>query len=150
LYQTLEYKRLDFVPLKTVKMDLMVGATHPLYGVDYVEESELKNLRFVQYNEEYFSLTHHIGHLNESLHRFGKLENIVTTNSDAALLEMVYRGGLCHLGSERIEGGADNPMIRHIPIRNTEDEVNFGYIKRSRDGLSSLAEDLIRYVKQEL
>lgn len=150
LYQTLEYKRLEFVPLHTVKMDLMVGAEHPLFHASSVGDGDLKNLRYVQYDEEYFSLTHHLGHLNESIHRFGKLDNIVTTNSDAALIQMVLRGGLCHLGCARLEEAELHPSIRYIPIDDTEKDIHFGYIKRQRDGLSPVSMDLINYIKEKL
>ena len=150
LYQTLEYKRLEFVPLHTVKMDLMVGTKHPLFQVDSVDDAELKNLQFVQYDEEYFSLIHHLGHINDSIHRFGKIDHIVTTNSDAALSQMVLRSGLCHLGCSRLEATEINPLIRYIPIENTENDVHFGYIKRQRDGISQISMELIDYIKEKL
>ena len=150
LYQTLEYKRLEFVPLHTVKMDLMVGTRHPLFQRTSVDDGELKNLQFVQYDEEYFSLIHHLGHINDSIHRFGKIDHIVTTNSDAALMQMVLRSGLCHLGCSRLEAAEMNPMIRYIPIENTENDVHFGYIKRQRDGSSPISMELINYIKENL
>ncbi len=150
LYQTLEYKRLEFVPLHTVMMDLMVGTRHPLFQRTSVDDGELKNLQFVQYDEEYFSLIHHLGHINDSIHRFGKIDHIVTTNSDAALMQMVLRSGLCHLGCSRLEAAEMNPMIRYIPIENTENDVHFGYIKRQRDGISPISMELINYIKENL
>lgn len=150
LYQTLEYKRLEFVSLHTVKMDLMVGTRHPLFQRTSVDDGELKNLQFVQYDEEYFSLIHHLGHINDSIHRFGKIDHIVTTNSDAALMQMVLRSGLCHLGCSRLEAAEMNPMIRYIPIENTENDVHFGYIKRQRDGISPISMELINYIKENL
>lgn len=150
LYQTLEYKRLEFVPLHTVKMDLMVGTRHPLFQRTSVDDGELKNLQFVQYDEEYFSLIHHLGHINDSIHRFGKIDHFVTTNSDAALMQMVLCSGLCHLGCSRLEAAEMNPMIRYIPIENTENDVHFGYIKRQRDGISPISMELINYIKENL
>ena len=150
LYQTLEYKRLEFVSLHTVKMDLMVGTRHPLFQRTSVDDGELKNLQFVQYDEEYFSLIHHLGHINDSIHRFGKIDHIVTTNSDAALMQRVLRSGLCHLGCSRLEAAEMNPMIRYIPIENTENDVHFGYIKRQRDGISPISMELINYIKENL
>lgn len=150
LEQTLEYKRLEFVPLRTVQMSLMVGEKHPLFKADSVDDAELKNLRYVQYEEEYFSLLHHVGHLNEAIHRYGRIENIVSTNSDAALMDLVTLGGLCHLGCMPLEQEAVNPKVRYLPIDNTEDVIHFGYIKRCRDGISPMCEELIEYVKDNL
>ena len=150
LYQTLEYKRLEFVPLHTVKMDLMVGARHPLFDAASVGNAQLKNLQFVQYDEDYFSLIHHLGHLNDSIHRFGKIDNIVTTNSDAALLQTVLRSGLCHLGCARLEEAQMHPQIRYIPIEDTENDIHFGYIKRQRDGISPICMEMINYIKEKL
>ena len=112
LEQTLEVKRLEFVPIQTVHMSLMVGDKHPLFRADSVDDAELKTLRFVQYEEDYFSLLHHVGHLNESLHRYGKLENIVSTNSDTALMDLVVLGGLCHLGCMPLEQEHLDPKVK--------------------------------------
>lgn len=150
LHQNMEYRRLEFVPLHTVKMDLMVGVNHPLFKAASVDDAELKNLQFVQYDEDYFSLIHHVGHINDSMHRFGKIDNIVTTNSDAALLQMVHHSGLCHLGCARLEKAQIDPMIRYIPIENTQNDIHFGYIKRQRDDLSPICTELIRYIREKL
>ena len=150
LEQTLEVKRLEFVPIQTVRMSLMVGDKHPLFRADSVDDAELKTLRFVQYEEDYFSLLHHVGHLNESLHRYGKLENIVSTNSDTALMDLVVLGGLCHLGCMPLEQEYLDPKVKYIPIENTDDTIYFGYIKRKRDGISPICMELIEYVKEHL
>ena len=91
-----------------------------------------------------------MGHLNESLHRYGKLENIVSTNSDTALLDLVVLGGLCHLGCMPLEQEHLDPKVRYIPIENTDDTIHFGYIKRKRDGISPICMELIEYVKEHL
>ena len=151
LNQTLEHKRLEFVPMKESRMALIVGKTHPLFGAPSVDESELKNLRYVQYTEDYFSLIHRLGHLNESLHRYGKLDDIVTTNSDAALYYMVAEGQLCHLGCELLFRHCYEGQIHMIPLAGEEDSIiHFGYVKRSRDALSKIAEELIAYVGRKL
>lgn len=150
LEQTLEYKRLEFVPLRTVQLSLMVGESNPLFEAESIDDAELKTLRYVQYEEDYFSLVHHIGHLNESIHRYGKIENIVSTNSDAALMDLVVLGGLCHLGCMPLEQEMVNPRVRYLPIDNTDDVIHFGYIKRQRDGISPMSEELIAYVRENL
>ena len=151
LYQTLEYKRLEFVPLKKIRMSLMVGKNHPLFDMETINEAELKALSYVQYDEEYFSLIHHLGHLNESLHRFGKIDNVVTTNSDSALFQMVVYGNMCHLGCADIEEEEEQrDLVHHIQLENTESDVFFGYIKRQRSTLSPICESLIEYVMQHL
>ena len=151
LKQTLEHKRLEFVPMKESRMALIVGKNHPLFGADSVEESELRNLRYVQYAEDYFSLIHHLGHLNDSVHRFSKLEDIVTTNSDAMLYYMVEDGTLCHLGCELLIHRFHERVIHTIPLTAAEDGViYFGYVKRVRDTLSRISEELIEYVNQNI
>ena len=95
-------------------------------------------------------MTHHLGHLNDSIHRFGKIDNIVTTNSDAALLQTVLRSGLCHLGCARLEEAQMHPQIRYIPIEDTENDIYFGYIKRQRDGISPICMEMINYIKENL
>ena len=151
LNQTLEHKRLEFVPIKESRMALIVGKRHPLFGAASVEEAELRNLRFVQYTEDYFSLIHHLGHLNDSVPRFSRLEDIVTTNSDAMLRHMVADGTLCHLGCELMIHGFCEEAIHTIPLTAEEDgRIYFGYVKRSRDTLSKISEELIAYVNQKI
>lgn len=151
LNQTLEHKRLEFVPMKESRMALLVGKNHTLFGADSVDETVLKNLRYVQYVEDYFSLIHHPGHLNDSHHRFGKLDDIVTTNSDVMLHHMVAEGTLCHLGCELLLCRLRGKMFHTIPLPEEEEGIiHFGYVKRSRDTLSRISGELIEYVDQKL
>lgn len=148
--QTLDYKRLAFVPMKKAGMSLLVGKKHPLFNARTVDDAQLKTLKYVQYEEDYFSLIHHPGHLNESIHRFGKIDNIVTTNSDDCLYFMLQEGGLCHLGCDIVQQKFDRTQIRCIPLSGSEATIQFGYIKRRRDTLSKITEKLVDYLGQNL
>lgn len=151
LNQTLEHKRLEFVPMKESRMALAVGEGHPLFGADSVDEAELRNLKYVQYAEDYFSLIHHLGHLNDSTRRFSKKDDIVTTNSDAALYHMVADGQLCHLGCELLLRHFHGNGLHTIPLTAEEDGIiYFGYVKRARDTVSRISEELIEYVDQNI
>ena len=57
---------------------------------------------------------------------------------------------LGHLGCMPLEQEHINPKVRYIPIENTDDKINFGYIKRKRDGISPISLELIEYVKEHL
>ncbi|HCT92881.1 MAG TPA: hypothetical protein DF613_16095 [Lachnospiraceae bacterium] len=151
LNQTLEHKRLEFVPMKETRMALIVGKNHPLFGADSVDEAELKNLRYIQYAEDYFSLIHHLGHLNDSVRRFSKMDDIVTTNSDAMLYHMVADGALCHLGCELLIRHFHEKVLHTIPLTAEEDGIiYFGYVKRVRDTISRISAELIEYVNQNI
>lgn len=131
-------------------MALLVGKGHPLFGVSGVDEVKLNNLRYIQYAENYFSLIHHLGHLNDSLHRIGKVDNIVKTNSDAMLYHMVAEGTLCHLGCEILLRNFREEEIHMIPLTEESAAIHFGYVKRSRDTLSKISGELVEYVNRNL
>lgn len=59
----IQKRKMTFTPLKEKDMALYVGPNHPYYEKEYVTKEELRNLRYVQHEEDQISLLHTSGHL---------------------------------------------------------------------------------------
>ncbi len=141
-------KNLEFVPLKKTQVYLYVGPQSPYYHCDCEDACILKHVKTVQYPEKYFSVHHHLGHLKEEAHQCQDTQRTVVTNSDHAMMELIKNGGLCYLGGALKESVAWKEIHR-VKLRNMENELIFGYIKKKRQELSPMAQEFVAFLEEK-
>ena len=123
-----------------------MGKNNPLYKTEAVEETDLKDIKLIQYHEKQFSLYNHLGHIKEDIIYNGDSVSISYTNSDSFLTQSIKNTEYGSIASSFVKNQYQEFGIRAIPILSCEKSISFGYIKRKKDGLSDLGESLISYL----
>ena len=115
-----------------------------------IEEKDIRNIKLVQYSEDQYSLYNHLGHLKEDTFFNKGKSNITYTNSNYFLVQLLKNTEYGSISSGFMENKYGEYGIKPIKILSSEDSVSFGYIKRSRDNLSDIAQEFISYLKEEI
>ena len=122
------HKKLEFIPLGSKSICIYVGEKHPLYNTEYIELSDLKNLKFIKGIKDFFSLEHHLDKINIGFTEWENLNNSVYTNSDTTIVNLLMKTDLCRLGIYSKKKKYENFNIKAIKIKNTEGILNIGYV----------------------
>ena len=80
-----------------------MGRNNPLYKKDSVEETDLKDIKLVQYHEKQFSLYNHLGHIKEDIIYNGDSVSISYTNSDSFLTQLIKNTEYGCIGSSFVK-----------------------------------------------
>ncbi|MDO5010483.1 MAG: LysR family transcriptional regulator [Intestinibacter bartlettii] len=144
--QQVKSKGLEYHELTKVPLYLFVGKNNPLYKKETIEETDLKDIKLIQYHEKQFSLYNHLGHIKEDIIYNGDSVSISYTNSDSFLTQSIKNTEYGSIASSFVKNQYQEYGIRAIPILACEKSISFGYIKRKKDGLSDLGESLISYL----
>ena len=144
--QQVKSKGLEYHELTKVPLYLFVGKNNPLYKKETIEETDLKDIKLIQYHEKQFSLYNHLGHIKEDIIYNGDSVSISYTNSDSFLTQSIKNTEYGSIASSFVKNQYQEFGIRAIPILSCEKSISFGYIKRKKDGLSDLGESLISYL----
>ena len=144
--QQVKSKGLEYHELTKVPLYLFVGKNNPLYKKEAIEETDLKDIKLIQYHEKQFSLYNHLGHIKEDIIYNGDSVSISYTNSDSFLTQSIKNTEYGSIASSFVKNQYQEYGIRAIPILSCEKSISFGYIKRKKDGLSDLGESLISYL----
>ena len=145
--QQIKSKGLEYHELTKVPLYLFVGRNNPLYKKDSVEETDLKDIKLVQYHEKQFSLYNHLGHIKEDIIYNGDSVSISYTNSDSFLTQSLKHTEHGSIASSFVKNQYQEYGIKAIPIISCERSISFGYIRRKKDKLSDLGESLIEYLE---
>lgn len=122
------HKKMEFIPLGSKSICIYVGEKHPLYNTEYIELSDLKNLKFIKGIKDFFSLEHHLDKINIGFTEWENLNNSVYTNSDATIVNLLMKTDLCRLGIYSKKKKYEPFNIKAIKIKNTEGILNIGYV----------------------
>lgn len=122
------HKKLEFIPLGSKSICIYVGEKHPLYNTEYIELSDLKNLKFIKGIRDFFSLEHHLDKINIGFTEWENLNNSVYTNSDTTIVNLLMKTDLCRLGIYSKKKKYETFNIKAIKIKNTEGILNIGYV----------------------
>lgn len=146
--QILEYRHLVFKALGKTGPKFFAGPKNPLYTAQSVTMKELKDLDYVQMQDEQDNLSIQLLQRSEDYQYRRRLGRVLTTSSRHLLLQMIESTELCSISCGLCPALLGCKAIRGIPIRGTEQSVIFGYVQRRRDELSSEAEQFTEYVKK--
>ena len=145
--QQVKSKGLEYHELAKTPLYLFVGKNSPLYTKESVNETAIRDIKLIQYDEKQFSLYTHLGHIKEDIIYNGESVSISYTNSDCFLIQLLKNTEYGSIGSSFTKDQYQEFGIRAIPILSCEKSVSFGYIKRRRDSLSNLAKSLVSYIE---
>ena len=146
--QMMEYRHLAFEELWRAEPRLFAGPKSPVYTAPSVTMMELRNLDYVQMQDEKDTLSIQLLQRSEDYQYHRRRGRVLTTSSRSMLARMVADTQLCSISCgfcpELVGGGT----IRSIPIRGTEGSIIFGCIRRGRGVLSQEAESFMEYTKK--
>lgn len=129
LKHMLERRFLEFVPLLTTDLVLYVRKEHPLYGRKSIAPEELYDLKYIQLDDDFFS----VEAMLEEVSAFGKhcryLPKVVTTNSSSLMIRMLENTDLCNVGSYWLSEMYRQNDFGRIRIEGLEQKIKFGYLK---------------------
>lgn len=146
--QLLEYRHLTFVELGKTEPLLFAGPKSPVYEAPFVTMKELRELDYVQMQDEQDTLSIQLFQGNEDYQYHRRRRQVMTTSSRQLLMQTVEDTRLCSISCGFCPALTGNKTLRGIPIRGTAGSVRFVCVQRKRDGVSSEAEQFTEYVKK--
>lgn len=144
--QLLERRNLEFIILAKTDIILSVGPNSPIYDMEYVQASDLKNLKFIQLEEDYFTLNDILSSSISDEKNKTYLDYQIITNSDHAMVKLLKFSELCNIGGCWFKGAYKNNEIKMIPIKGYENYLDFGYIKCKNQDLNKYGKEFLGYV----
>lgn len=149
LTHTLAHKNIDFQLLGIKKSCIYVGPNNKLYNERNIGLNELTHLKFIQSKRDFFSMDQHL----ESLHLdscccLNNVNNIITTNSDHAMVDLLLNTDLCSFGIKFMNKDYEQYKIKAIDIDEYDNNLLIGYIKRKNEQISSEAVNFIKMLKE--
>lgn len=148
LKRILETKNLQFEVLRECELSLYVGPNSSYYYQDAIEFEELKNLKFVQGNKDYFSMVEHMDTFSLGMVRTDELEHVVHTNSDHCFLDMLLYTELCSIGVDFLSSQYQQYDIRMLRINGCERHIIVGYVSEFWDKLDDNEKEYIQSLKE--
>ena len=144
--QLLERRNLEFIILAKTDIILSVGPNSHIYNLEYVEVNQLKELKFIQLEEDYFTLNDILSSSVSSEKNQTYLDYQIITNSDHAMVKLLKFSELCNVGGCWFKGAYNDNEIKMIPIKGYENYLDFGYIKTKNKRLNTQGEEFLQYV----
>lgn len=142
------HKDLVFESFCDCELCIYVGKNNPLYDKDFITIDELKNLKFVRGVRDYFSVEHHFSHVNLNSLNFTNFNDIILTNSDHLVVDLLEQTDICYLGINFMEKNSKQYDIKLVKIENSEKFLNLGYVKHKMTKLSAEAEMFLNRLKK--
>lgn len=148
LKRILETKNLQFEILRECELCLYVGPNNPHYNQGVIEFEELKNLKFVQGNKDYFSMVEYMDTFSLGMVRTDELEHVVHTNSDHCFLDMLMYTDLCSIGLDFSNSHYQQYDIRMVPINGCEGRILVGYVTEVWDKLDDNEREYVEFLQE--
>ncbi len=111
----LERKGLEYEILFQTDAQISVGGNNPLSGRKQVSLKDLQGMRFVQFDDDYFSFQNGICTIEPSLKP--AFRKAFITNSSSIILTMLNNGDFCNLCIPPFYGVEPYGEIKMIPVR---------------------------------
>lgn len=140
----LSHKKLEFIPLSVKSICVYVGPKHPLYQENSVDFADLHKLKFMRGVRDFFSMEHHLEHVSMGVIDPKLLQNVVYTNSDHLLIDMLLHTDVCSLGLNFMHEPYEQYAIKPLAIENCESFLQLGYVQDPERPLSPQAQWLIQ------
>ena len=100
----LERRNLEFILLAKTDIILSVGPNSPIYNYKYIELNQLNDLKFIQLEEDYFTLNDILSSSISDGKNQTYLDYNIITNSDHAMVKLLKFSELCNIGSYWFRG----------------------------------------------
>lgn len=150
LGQMLERRYLEFVPLLATDLVLYVRKEHPLYGRMSIPAEELAELKFIQMEDDFFSVEAMLEELPAFRARKMRLKKAVTTNSGHMMIQMLQNSDLGNVGSYWLSSSFRKHDFGKIRIEGLEKKISFGYLKYQGRELAPETEAFLTFLQGAL
>ena len=142
----LERKNLEFTMLSVTGLVLYAGTHNSLYGMEAIPPDQLGALRFVQMEEDFFTLLELSEGLLADVLPGRMLDQVVMTNSDHMVIHLLQETDLCNLGTYWRHDRCSSEGISMISIDGCEETIGFGYLKRKGEALDGFGAGFLEQV----
>ncbi|MFI3228355.1 MAG: LysR family transcriptional regulator [Clostridia bacterium] len=140
----ISHKNLQFVPIKQAELCVYVGKQHEFYrNKTHITIEELSKLKYIRGLKDFFSVEHHFDSISLNEINTSYFEDIVLTNSDHLVSEMLEKTSLCYLGIDLELNVNDNKIV----IDSDEKYLTLGYIKNNFSELSDLSKEFLQHLQ---
>lgn len=146
----LDRKHLEYVPLLATDLVLYVGEKHPLYGQTSITPRELASLRFVQTEEDFFSVEDLLKELPEYRHLGDAQHQVIRTNSSQMVVRILQNTTLANIGSYWLKDLYRQNDFGRLAILGFEHKISFGYLKHKGLPLPEQADHFLSFLIQAL
>lgn len=144
----LKRKKLHFTPLLKTDMVIYVGKKNHLYRRKSLKPEELSRLRFIQMTDDYFSFQELLGDALQSKDLQYVAENVIETNSNHAMVQVLQSSDLCNLCSYWLKDRYKYYDFKMIPVEGFQNKITFGYIHNQEEEFSGITSEFIRHVTE--
>lgn len=146
----LSHKKLEFVPLDVKKICVYVGPENPLYQMDSVDFSDLHKLKFMGGVRDFFSMEHHLGTVSMGVIDMKNVSQVVYTNSDHLIIDLLLRTDVCSLGLDFMHEPYAQYDIKPLPINDCEPFLQMGYVYDPERPVSPQARWIVEHFRKML
>ncbi len=135
----LSHKRLEFVSQDVKKICVYAGPKNPLYGREWVDFSDLSQLKFLDGVRDFFSMEHHLNTVSMGVIDTRQLRHAAYTNSDHFIINLLMNTDICSLGLEFMHEPYAKYEIKPLAIQGCEPFLEIGYVRDPERNLSPQA-----------
>lgn len=146
----LGHKELVYEELGTFEPCIYVGPKNPLYERESITFEELQGCKFIQSTKDYFSIEHHLHSISLGMTKAGSFHNVVTTNSDNLLIEMLLYTDICNFSINLLKDAYRIQAIRALRIEDAGKCLSLGCIRRRKQQLGSEYQRLLKLLCTQL
>lgn len=146
----LSRNHLEFRTLKQLETMLYLGRKHPLYQADSISQEELDKLAFIQ---NYAGEPDESGKWNlkeEPQKSLKEMDIRIITNSDYIMEKMLGGGRLANVSGNYLTDDESAAMKTGFLLENENSQIYFGYMKRTGEELSGLAQRFLAFIQNAL
>ncbi|MFI3272646.1 MAG: LysR family transcriptional regulator [Pseudomonadota bacterium] len=140
LSHILSHNNLEFIPILENELCIYMGEKHEKYGhEETVTIDALSEYKYIRGLKDFFSVEHHFDYVNLNEINTSKFQDVVVTNSDHLVTEMLANTDLCYLGIN-----ITNHVVKSKNYIDSEKKrLILGYIKNKTANLSRVAEEFL-------
>ncbi len=139
----LRHKNLVFEELGSMAICVYVGPKHPMYALDSIDFKDLKKLHVIRGVKDFFSLEHHLEHINVGVEEFTGVADAFYTNSEAVVLNLLTDTELCLIGIDSKSKKYENYNIKALHVNGSDGMLAAGYVYAEGQELSAYAKKFI-------
>ena len=136
-------------PCTAKKMEFKKPEVHPWIDSVLTFE-ELQGCKFIQSTKDYFSIEHHLHSISLGMTKAGSFHNVVTTNSDNLLIEMLLYTDICNFSINLLKDAYRIQAIRALRIEDAGKCLSLGCIRRRKQQLGSEYQRLLKLLCTQL
>lgn len=141
---------LEFCAQKEARLGVFVGPKNPWFHCRRIRCSELKKMKYVQYQEEEISLYRYPGHLKEEMGDIFVPDSEVTVRNDFAMFQLLKNTQLASIHCILTEAEKNQDVIRCIELEDCNIKILFGYVKRKNDILGKCEREFLAFLEKML